>query len=85
MDPSITAAGRKTCRRPLGGLRGRAGLRRRGGLRRGGLIVALLPLAAATWTTPAVLAGVDSDITFENYVSDGLPARASLAEPADRG
>lgn len=72
MDPSITAAGRKTWRRPLGGLR------------KGGLIVALLPLAAVMSTTRAVLAAVDSDITFENYVSDGLPARASLAQPADR-
>ena len=52
MDPSITAAGQKTCRRPFGGL----GTRRstRGG-RHGskhGLILALLPLAAAMWTTP---------------------------------
>ena len=31
----------------------------------------------------AAHAGVDSDLTFENYVSDGLPARASLAEPAE--
>ena len=40
------------------------------------LAAALLPAVAR--------GGVDSDLTLERYVTDGLPARASLAQPADR-
>ncbi len=42
-------------------------------------------VAAGLTSSAPVRAAVDSDITLENYVSDGLPARVSLAEPADRG
>ena len=40
------------------------------------LAAALLPAVAR--------GGVDSDLTLERYVTDGLPPRASLAQPADR-
>jgi outer membrane protein assembly factor BamA len=71
MARSMTAAGRSTCRRALHF--------------RLALVLTLVPLAAWSWRCPVARAAIDSDLTFENYVSDGLPARASLAEPVDRG
>jgi len=49
-----------------------------------GVVMALV-LYAGSATLPArVAAGIDSDTTLENYVRDGLPARASLAEPGEK-
>ncbi len=54
------------------------------------LRISLLIATLSTTTLPVVglprpaWAAIDSDITLENCVSDGLPARASRAEPADR-
>jgi outer membrane protein assembly factor BamA len=46
---------------------------------------ALCAWALATALLPAIaVAGLDNDLTLERYVVDGLPARASLAQPADR-
>ena len=41
-------------------------------------------LLTAALLPPVARAGVDNDLTLERYVTDGLPARASLAQPADR-
>lgn len=49
-----------------------------------GLVIATISSATLAVVPDAARAAVDSDIALENYVSDGLPARASLAEPADR-
>ena len=46
---------------------------------------AVLCAWAFAFAPHAARAGIDNDLTLERYVVDGLPARASLAEPADRG
>jgi outer membrane protein assembly factor BamA len=50
------------------------------------LIASLAVWGAATLAVPGLgRAAIDSDLHMENYVSDGLPARASLAQPKGHG